>query len=578
MASLWDELEAETLQEVPVNTPVDTPIAEAPIDLWGGLDSLDLSPAPQDAPVIEEAPGIVQLEDSATTMTLEEVQQSQEQEQSNIDISLQIVAGMKQSVTLPLAKIVEDSLRDVGIDVGDESSKDLTKINKYIEDYNKKNPDQLIHPATIGNIASQIAVPAVKGVKAVAATEAILNALDGIGKREDYDDVILDATIGATFGVTSMKLFEVLTRNIGPLSYEAKLLIDKHPELDMDSALKTLKGVPKADQAYALSNIVEDDFVDFTAKAVKPSTTDKLLLKQQLAGRTKVVQDTIGNVDNQVVEAKNIYSDMIDNIATNHPNEFKFDSMIPKLEGLIKRYDKTPSRALTIVNNMVADLEVSKGVMNTRTALQFRQDLNYLISRAKRHEEKSLLNNLKNGVDSFLTKNLDEATLSSVDHAITNYSRAMNNRDFIDIMGKYTKKKSTDWVGLKAKLKSERLSSPEVDNALSVVEEFSEKFKNDKQLRSAVKVTGQAEDPGGMLGVLSYAINEVRDTFIRFGKRHRELKIQKAILKSIRNAKNPVDVFRQMEVNGVPPKMRKDLQKALLLEYKPVLEGEVITK
>ena len=126
---------------------------------------------------------------------------------------------------------------------------------------------------------------------------------------------------------------------------------------------------------------------------------------------------------------------------------------------------------------------------------------------------------MKSGVDNFLTKNLDETTLASVDHAITNYSRAMNNRDFVDIMSKFTKQKSTDWVGLQKKLKAENLSSPEVDNAIEIVKEFSNKFKNDKQLRSAVKVKGQPEDPGGMLGIMSYAISATRDTLIPFGKR-----------------------------------------------------------
>jgi len=571
MPSLWDELDStvDTAVEAQVQeTPIEAPVVQEPSDLWGELDAIkvDISQEPS---IIEEVPGIVQPEDDTTTMTLPEIEQSRIQEQESIDYPLQAIAGMRQSVSLPLSKITEDALNKIGIDIGDESSQNLTKINKYIEDYNVKHPDQLIHPATIGNIASQIAVPMAKGDKGVAATEAVLNALDGIGKREDYDDVILDATIGATFGAGSMALFNRLTRNLGPLSYEAKLLIGKHPELNEADVLKTLEGVPKADQAYAITNIVEDDFVDFAAKAVKPSTTDKLLLKQQLAGRTKIIQNTIGDVDNQVIEAKNTYSNMIDNISVNHPNEFKFDSMIPKLDGLIKRYDKTPSRALNIVNNMRADLEASQGVMNTRTALQFRQDLNYLINKAKRHEEKALLNSIKGGVDSFLVKNLDEPTLASVDHAITNYSRAMNNRDFIEIMSKFTKQKATDWVGLQKKLKAEKLSSPEVNNAIEIVKDFSNKFKNDKQLRSAVKVAGQAEDPGGMLGIMSYAINASRDALIPFGKRHRELKIQEAILKSIRNAKNPVDVFRQMEVNGVPPKMRKDLQKALLIEYKP---------
>ena len=561
MESLWDELDA--LAEEPANS------------LWDELDALAKEPTntmglgEPGEQVIEEVPGTVSSEDVTATMTIPEMEQSKTQVKENLDYPLQTIAGIRQSVTLPLAKIVEDGLSKIGIDIGNESSKDLAKINKYIEAYNKRHPDQVIHPATIGNIASQIAVPMAKTVKGVAATEAILYALHGIGQREDYDDVILDATIGAVFGAGVMKLFERLTRNLGPLSYEAKLLIDKHPELDETSILKTLEGVPKADQAYALSNIVEDDFVDFTAKAVKPDSKDKLLLKQQLAGRTKIIQNTLGDVDKQVIEAKNIYSEMIDEISIKAPDEFKFDSMVPKLDGLIKRYDKTPSKALSIVNNMKADLDAGNGVMNTRTALQFRQDLNYLLNRAKRYEEKALLKSMKDGVDTFLTKNLDEPTLAMVDTAITNYSRAMNNRDFITILSKYTKQKSTDWVGLQKALKAEKLSSPEVDNAIEIVKEFSEKFKNDKQLRSAVRVRGQAEDPGGMLGIMSYAINAVRDTVIPFGKRHKELKIQEAILKSIRNAKNPVDVFKQMEINKVPPKMRKGLQKALLIEYKP---------
>ena len=237
---MMDELPEGFILDVPQETPpltgvselpegfiLDAPVSEGPLIALG-------EPVEQ---VIGEVPGLVQPEDVTATMAPDEITQSKIAAQENqeiIDMPLQAIAGMRQSVTLPLAKVLEDSLTAIGIDVGDRSSRDLSKVNKYIEDYNKKHPDQLIHPATIGNIASQIAVPMAKTVKGVAATEAVLSALHGIGQREDYDDVILDATIGATFGAGSMTLFNRLTRNLGPLSYEAKLLIDKHPELKVN--------------------------------------------------------------------------------------------------------------------------------------------------------------------------------------------------------------------------------------------------------------------------------------------------------------------------------------------------------
>jgi len=553
----WEMFKSQETPEVPKEQPQ---VEKEP------SISLDLSkPSEQFG---YEVPGTVQAEDTSTTMTLPEVEQSAKQRQENIEYPKQVVAGMRQSVSLPAAKVVEDSLAKLGIDVGTESSKNLSKINKYIKKYNDSHPDQVIHPATIGNIASQLVVPASKGIKSVAATEAILNALDGIGKREDYDDVAKDAAVGAAFGAGSMALFNRLTRDVGPLSYEAKILIDKHPELNEEDVLKALDGVPKADQAYALANMVDDDFVDFTAKSLQ-TNRDKLLLKQQLADRTKLVKKTIGNVDKQVEEAKDVYSKMVDEVAVNNPNVVKFDSMLDDLDKLVKRYDKTPSRALSIVNNMKADIEAGNGFMDVRTALQFRKDLNYLIDKSTRYEEKKALNTLKGNVDKFISENVDSETLSTIDNAITNYRRAMNNRDFIDIMDKFVKKKATDWVGLKKALKKEKLSSPEVDDAIDIVKEFGEKFKNDKQLRTAVKTKGQQPDAGGALSTWSYAVSEAKDALRFFGERYRELKVQKAILKSIRQAKSPLEAFKNMERNSVPPKLRKDMQKALLLEYKP---------
>lgn len=452
---------------------------------------------------------------------------------------------------------------------------DLHKAEEWIasnESYIKEN--NLEGEALLGEILSSIgggiAAGGVKSLAKVAATEGAIEGTISKGTGETNEEAAGRAALAAGATAVIGKVAQKVMQVVGPLSKEAINMINKSPNLNEGMMIEKLKGIPKEDQAYAIANMIEDDYVNFTIKSVAGSATDKLKLKQQLGGRTDIVLNTIGDAEKQVAKAKADYGSMIDMVSEGNQMKYGFNNMLPKIEDLIKRYDKTPNKSLSIVNNMKADLEAGNGMMDVRTALQFRQDLNYLLNKAKRYEEKAGLNTIKEGVDRFLSKNLDADKLKIVDESISKYSQAMNNSDFIELMDKFTKKTATDWKGLKKALKKEKLSSPEVNNAVNIVEEFSKKFSNDPQLRKGISPKGQAEDPGGMLGLMSYAINKTRDTLIPFGSRARELDIQRSILGSIRRAKNPEEVFEYMRKAKVPEKLIKDLEEPLnQIAFKP---------
>lgn len=492
----------------------------------------------------------------------------------------QAVAGARRSITLPLAKMLEDGLNSAGFDVGHESTENLKKVNSYIESYNKKHPDEFMHPSTVGSLISQVFVPIAKTKGVVIATEAFLSALDGIGKNNSYKDVPEDAAIGAAFGATSMWLFNQIAKRVGPLSYGTKLLIAKHPELTEEKALKILEGVPKEDQAYVLGQALDDsDFAGFFKGAIGKSNKDRLKLKWLGKQRNKSVADIIGDTESQVAEAKKYYGEMADMLAADSHNTFDFSPIAHSLDSLIKRYEGNP-KALSIVNNMKADIEAGAGHMSARTALEFRQDLNYLLNRAKRYKEKEALELLKTSTDRFIKNNLSDDAFAMVEDATQNYARAMNNRDFIELLDKHTKKHITDWAGFKKALKEEKLDSPEVDKAIDVVNAFAKKFKLDKEFRNMTKTKGQNGTALSALGVRSWILQHILDpldTAFVGSTRHKELIIQDEILKGIRKAGKPTDlineILRNKKLNETlsKPELQATVAKVeqLLLPHKP---------
>lgn len=118
----------------------------------------------------------------------------------------QFGAGIRQGVTLPILKVVEDTLGIEGI-----ADTELKIVKEGIAKYNKQHPFQIIHPSTVGRLLSQSVVPIMKTKGAVAATEGLINALDGIGQNGTYNNVAEDAAIGAAFGFGGSWVVEAMT-------------------------------------------------------------------------------------------------------------------------------------------------------------------------------------------------------------------------------------------------------------------------------------------------------------------------------------------------------------------------------
>ena len=510
-------------------------------------------------PQLQTAPSVT---DGTATSTNGEVQ-TNDGYNDNIGIGTeelkQVGLGAARSTALPLGKIVEDGLNKIGIDTGNWTTQQLTEVNEAIKDYENKHPDQTISPADFGSVLAQVALPAIRGGMAVsAAVEGSLVALDGIGRNNDYSTVGTDFAKGAAIGATVNKLTSHLELYIGPLSREAKYLVRMHPDLSEEAAVKALKGVPKEDQAYALANIVDKDFAAYVQKGVV-SNKDKLLLKKQVKGRTKAVNHALGDVDTQVKEAQDLYGQVSAALAKDNMNTFDISPMVPNLTKLSGKYAKTKDTvAEGMVNRMLSDIEEGKGTMTLQSALEFRKDLNDLLTKTRNHREITQLEEVKKGVEKFLSNNLTPDMQKALDAANATYARAKNNQQAADLIAKHTSRDATDWVALDKDLKASKLNSPEIDNATKIIKEFSHKFKNDPMFKSTIVTKGANEKSPSSLYLINLVSGSIIDTFRMYGTRLNDLKVQKAIRKSIRNAKDPEDLYINMIEGKVPPGVARD--------------------
>jgi len=362
----------------------------------------------------------------------------------------------------------------------------------------------------------------------------------------------------ATMRFITPKMEKAFGLEIGNiLSKEAQLILSRNPQgLSPEEAVEILKNVPKDDQALALANRLGHETLGSIKQAVAGTDKDSILLANELKNRQQILLNTIGPVD--IKGAKARYSDMVDEVAKDYKNVRDASPVLEDLNFLEKFYGTTPSKANTIVNQMKTILEENPKI-NLSEALEFRGDLNYLIGKASRGKERVKLKNIKKNIDSFIDSVATPQQKQQIDEAVSTYSRTMNNRDLVELVSKSTKEnRAVDWMKLDKALTKENLKSPEVEIAVKIVKEFSERFKNDAKLMGASTVKGTNSESGGMLETYSYVISQLKDTFALWGNRADNLKIQGAILKSLRKSKTSLEFVDDIAKNkDIPPEISK---------------------
>lgn len=539
-----DPVVSESAPTAPEASTYDTGVLDRMQSMQGAELSGNIRQAPQET---------VNQDGSISTITTGQPETYDGAASEIAETVAQVPLGVRQSVTLPLAMILEDL---AGVDTN-TSAENLKKVKERIDNYNKAHPDQIIHPATIGNLASQLAVPMAKTVKGVAALEAGLATLYGIGERGEYGtagDMAVDATLGAAIGGTLKYSIDKLVKTspMGALSREAELIVKRNPELNPEEIDALLKGVPRKDQAYVLSRALGSEGKGYIQQALAMGDdTARVAFLNELRNPRKKLLDSIGDIDIDKAKAK--YADMVETVAKDYKNVHDGSGMLKDLDFLERFYGVTPSKGNAVVNQMKAVLS-ENNTINLSEALEFRGDINYLLSKAKRGSEKVKLNRIKENIDGFINRTATSEQKELIDDAVSTYARTMQNRDLADIIAKHSRSGgtivedglavvsnpnavATDWVKVKRELADANLNTPEVNMAVNAVEQFAKRFAGDPTLASIAAVRGSSPDGGGVLGAWGYAVNKVKDIFALYGNRSENLKIQKAILKSIRNSK-----------------------------------------
>lgn len=350
------------------------------------------------------------------------------------------------------------------------------------------------------------------------------------------------------------------------LSKEAKYILNRNPNISENEVVQALQGVKTADQAYALSRMLgETGYIRQAVRAEGDAAAGALRADLEVA-RDKILQ-TVGNVD--ITHAKAKYADMVQAIAGDYKNVHNATPILEDLDFLERFYGVTPSAGNRVVTQMKATLAENPNI-NLSDALEFRGDLNYLIGKATRGREKVKLNQIKENLDSFISKVATPEQKTMIDDAVSTYASTMQNRDVLELVSKNTKDGiAVNWTKLHRDLNEANLRSPEAVDALRIAEAFSKRFGNDKKLLSTALPAGSSPDSGGVLGAWGYVINHLKDTLAIYGNRAENLKIQKAILKSIKSGTTNLDFVNKLKANGdVPEEVSKIFEDVLQIPYK----------
>lgn len=391
----------------------------------------------------------------------------------------------------------------------------------------------------------------------IGATEALTMGATAIG--EDKSDV--EAAAMGAFGLAGAyipaKIAEVLT---DPTGRASKYLIEKMG-LTPEEAELLIKGLPadKDKQALALANMGGDRTVGSIKRVGQNSDAEALKLYEDLQARVKVMLETIGPVDVNLQRAR--YRDISTKIELKNPVTHDASGIADNLDFLERFYGATPSKANTLVAQMKAIISDGKG-LKVSDAMEFTRDLNYLISKTSRGKEKVKLNEIKQNIDGFLSKTLDEADKRAFTMMNREYADTMNNAALLDLVNKSTVgERGINWAKLSENITKEGLNSHEVSNALAIAREFTKRFGSDHKLVAASGEKSTNLNTGGFLGTTSYVINKALNMGAMWGERHNAVVVQNAISRALKKGGNELDFVNNLKSSKfVPTKFVDDME------------------
>ena len=125
------------------------------------------------------------------------------------DKAMQSLAGLRRDYSLPLTKTILDTFG-----IKSHTDEDLTKINSYIDSYNKEHPEETIHPSTAASLALTFGLPWGNTKKSIGAMSGALAYLEGLGTTQDYGDAIAQGALGIAVGAAAKGTLDLITNKL----------------------------------------------------------------------------------------------------------------------------------------------------------------------------------------------------------------------------------------------------------------------------------------------------------------------------------------------------------------------------
>lgn len=353
------------------------------------------------------------------------------------------------------------------------------------------------------------------------------------------------------------------------LSKEARIIVGRHsnnPEITPEYIDMVLAGVPTKDQAYILSRALGEQ--NYIKQAVRgDGDTVAAALRADLTRGKVKVQSAIGDVD--VPGAMARYSDMMTMVEREGTQNVRpANNIASKVDQLLQETYLIPDRGQQTALRLKVALERNGNRMSLLDALEYRPEINELLRKARNHNEKANLKVIKDELDTFIEKLATPEQKAQIDDAISYYANTMQNKEAMELIQKNTDPRGigVNWTKLHSDMADANLRTPEAVNALRIAEAFSKKFGNDKALVNIALPQGSSPDAGGALGAWGAIVNGLKNHFAFWGNRADNLRIQKAIVNTIKNSKTNYDFVDKLKANKNIP---EEFKEVFLLPYKP---------
>lgn len=367
-----------------------------------------------------------------------------------------------------------------------------------------------------------------------------------LGEGKGYTEASIVTAASMLVGTAGKLIIDNLITNPNLTSTTTKLMLDLNQgRISEKEFAKMMEGVPESDRVLVFAES-QKLFKGNIKDAIKGDNSLRAAYGKRLEARRDIAMSFTAD-EKQMETAAKEYSKMRELIDTELPDLYTPTNIVESISKLNTIYATDPSSVGTAIRQITSDLS---GDISVGTALDIRQNINSILRKPSiknSYNARTSIQEIKDSLDSFIALNVNKPRAEGlppykqvVDDAINSYRQTKNDYMLGKLIEKNTKSDyAVDWSKLNKDINKAGLHSDNVDLAIPVLKALEERFVNDKALSSAIVSTGAGEGTGA-LGAWSKAVKVILDfTSPIFNQaRHTDLRIQKDILKAIKNPNN----------------------------------------